>query len=94
LIPELKIIESQVACCGVAGTYGYKSEKYEIAMAVGRPLFDFIHKTHAPFSVCDSETCRWQITHATNLPSVHPVELLAFAYGYAAEAPLLFLLPH
>ncbi|MCB8945013.1 MAG: anaerobic glycerol-3-phosphate dehydrogenase subunit C [Ardenticatenaceae bacterium] len=88
LIPELKIIESQVACCGVAGTYGYKQEKYEIAMAVGRPLFDFIHETKAPFSVCDSETCRWQITRATHLPSVHPVELLALAYGFPAEAPL------
>jgi glycerol-3-phosphate dehydrogenase subunit C len=94
LIPELQIVESQVACCGVAGTYGYKREKYEIAMAVGRPLFDFIQQSNAPFSVCDSETCRWQITHGTDLPSVHPIELLAFAYGYPAEAPLLFLLPN
>jgi glycerol-3-phosphate dehydrogenase subunit C len=83
-----------VACCGVAGTYGYKSEKYEIAMAVGRPLFDFIEQSNAPFSVCDSETCRWQIAQATNLPSVHPIELLAFAYGYPTEAPLVFLLSH
>jgi glycerol-3-phosphate dehydrogenase subunit C len=92
LIPELKIVESHVDCCGVAGTYGYKSEKYEIAMAVGQPLFDFVQQTNAPFSVCDSETCRWQISHGTALPSVHPIELLAFAYGYPVEAPLLFLL--
>jgi glycerol-3-phosphate dehydrogenase subunit C len=81
LIPELKIVESQAACCGIAGTYGYKSEKYDIAMAVGRPLFEFIHEVGAPLVVCDSETCRWQISQATGLPAVHPIELLAAAYG-------------
>jgi glycerol-3-phosphate dehydrogenase subunit C len=30
---------------------------------------------------CDSETCRWQIEHATGRPSKHPVELLYQAYG-------------
>lgn len=93
LIPDLVIIESQVSCCGVAGTYGYKQEKYEIAMDVGRPLFEFIAETGAPLSVCDSETCRWQITHATNLPSIHPVELLAYAYGYEVGKPLVYYLP-
>jgi glycerol-3-phosphate dehydrogenase subunit C len=92
LIPDLVIIESQVACCGVAGTYGYKAEKYQIAMDVGRPLFDFIAETGAPLSVCDSETCRWQISAATDLPSVHPVELLAYAYGYEVEGALRFYL--
>ncbi len=94
LIPQLTIIESQAACCGVAGTYGYKHEKYDIAMAVGRPLFEFISKVRAPISVCDSETCRWHIAQATGLPAVHPVELLAYAYGFRGEQPLAGLLDH
>jgi glycerol-3-phosphate dehydrogenase subunit C len=88
LIPGLNIDESHADCCGIAGTYGYKVEKYPIAMAVGSPLFDFINASSAPLAVCDSETCRWQITHGTGLPAVHPVELLSAAYGYAAENPL------
>ncbi|MCP4361161.1 MAG: anaerobic glycerol-3-phosphate dehydrogenase subunit C [Chloroflexi bacterium] len=88
LIPELTIVESQAACCGVGGTYGYKAEKYDIAMAVGRPLFDFVRKLNGPLAVCDSETCRWQIAAATGIPLIHPIELLAAAYGYPAEAPL------
>jgi glycerol-3-phosphate dehydrogenase subunit C len=88
LIPELNIVESRVACCGVAGTYGYKSEKYQIAMEVGRPLFDFVREVDGPVVACDSETCRWQISHGTGLPSVHPVELLAYAYGCPVERPL------
>jgi len=83
LIPNLFIRDSQAACCGIAGTYGYKAEKYQIALDVGRELFDFINEEvpDSPFVVCDSETCRWQITHATGKPAVHPVELLAKSYG-------------
>lgn len=90
LIPELEIIDSKVACCGIAGTYGYKKEKYQVAMDVGQPLFDFILHNVAESSVvvCDSETCRWQITHATGKPAIHPVELLAKSYGFPIEVEL------
>jgi glycerol-3-phosphate dehydrogenase subunit C len=87
-IPGLKILESNVPCCGIAGTYGYKREKYDIAMQVGQPLFDFVRGMEQPLAVCDSETCRWQITHATGLACIHPVELLAYAYGFAPEGAL------
>ncbi|MFZ6027836.1 MAG: anaerobic glycerol-3-phosphate dehydrogenase subunit C [Chloroflexota bacterium] len=88
LIPGLAIEDGGHACCGIAGTYGYKTEKYDIAMAVGEALFDWVKASGAPLAVCDSETCRWQITHATGIPAVHPVELLAAALGCAVEGPL------
>jgi glycerol-3-phosphate dehydrogenase subunit C len=88
LIPGLRIIESEAACCGIAGTYGYKKEKYRVAMEVGRPLFEFIQDVDGPVAVCDSETCRWQITHATGLDAIHPIELLAVAYGGEPEGAL------
>jgi glycerol-3-phosphate dehydrogenase subunit C len=88
LIPELHLVESKAACCGIAGTYGYKSEKYPIAMQVGAPLFAFARQSEAPFILCDSETCRWQITHATQMPAFHPVELLAYACAPSSENPL------
>jgi len=91
LIPRLEIVESHAACCGIAGTYGYKAEKYAIAMQVGQPLFEFVRDVGGPVVVCDSETCRWQISHATGLPAVHPVELLALAYGFPPEGTLVRL---
>ncbi len=92
MIPGLRVTESDADCCGIAGTYGYKKEKYNIAMAVGQPLFDFINSIGSPLVICDSETCRWQITHATGLPAIHPVELLAAAYGLPVEGALTKLL--
>ena len=39
LVPELRTVELDATCCGIAGTYGLKREKYEIAMKVGAGLF-------------------------------------------------------
>ena len=81
LIPDLRVVESDATCCGVAGTYGLKREKYDIAMKVGSGLFAQVGESGAQETVCDSETCRWQIQHATGVRSVHPVELLHRAAG-------------
>jgi glycerol-3-phosphate dehydrogenase subunit C len=81
LIPDLRVIELNAACCGIAGTYGLKKEKYEISMAVGERLFRDVKDAGAEIAACDSETCRWQIAHGTGVRAVHPVELLYRAYG-------------
>jgi glycerol-3-phosphate dehydrogenase subunit C len=76
LVPELRVIENDATCCGVAGTYGLKSEKYEIAMDVGAGLFRQIAEAAPDLAVCDSETCRWHIEKATGVEVVHPIEIL------------------
>ncbi|RME51781.1 MAG: anaerobic glycerol-3-phosphate dehydrogenase subunit C, partial [Caldilineae bacterium] len=88
LIPGVDVRESHARCCGIAGTYGYKAEKYQIAMDVGEELFTFV-RDQGPtrLTACDSETCRWQLEHGTGIPSRHPIEILAAAYGlYDLEA--------
>ncbi len=81
LIPGLRLVELDRSCCGIAGTYGVKREKYEIAMRVGEPLFADIQAEGPDLVACDSETCRWQISAATGATSVHPLEILHRAYG-------------
>lgn len=81
LVPGLQLDDSRQDCCGIAGTYGLKQEKYQIGMDVGAGLFDFVRRSGSDLALCDSETCRWQITGATGVPSKHPIEILAEAYG-------------
>jgi glycerol-3-phosphate dehydrogenase subunit C len=81
LVPELRVEELDADCCGIAGTYGLKREKYEISMKVGENLFRQVKEAKPDLAACDSETCRWQIAHGTGVPAVHPVELLYRAYG-------------
>jgi glycerol-3-phosphate dehydrogenase subunit C len=81
LVPDLHMVELDAECCGIAGTYGLKAEKYDISMRVGERLFDQVAAAGPDVAACDSETCRWQIEHGTGVPTVHPVELLHRAYG-------------
>lgn len=80
LIPGLRLIELDRDCCGVAGTYGVKREKYDISMAVGDRLFADIRDAAPDLVLCDSETCRWHIAKATGSTVIHPLELLHRAY--------------
>ena len=87
LVPGLTAHDLDHDCCGVAGTYGLKKERYDIAMAVGADLFERIRASDATDVACDSETCRWQIEAATGRRLRHPVEILADAYAGGREAP-------
>lgn len=81
LIPGIKVVESEQPCCGIAGTYGLKEEKYDIAQKVGQPVFDFIKEVNPDLAACDTETCRWQLRTSTGANVVHPIWLLHHAYG-------------
>lgn len=82
-IPGVTAIESGQACCGIAGTYGLKKEKYEVAQRVGKPLFDMIKDTNPELAACETETCRWQIRKGSGAEVIHPVQLIHAALGLA-----------
>lgn len=81
LIPDLEVVDSGAVCCGIAGTYGLKKEKYEVAQAVGKPLFDMVKETSSELALCDTETCRWQIQKSSGVRTEHPIYLIHRAYG-------------
>lgn len=81
LIPELQVIQLDFNCCGIAGTYGFKKEKYPIAKEIGKPLFDQIQSYEADYIVTDCETCKMQIEMNTNATVIHPITLLAQSYA-------------
>ncbi|MGF1684336.1 anaerobic glycerol-3-phosphate dehydrogenase subunit GlpC [Photobacterium minamisatsumaniensis] len=74
---EVEVLDSQ--CCGLAGTYGFKTENYGTSMAIGDNLFNQIKRSKADFAITDCETCKWQIEENTDLETIHPVSLLAMA---------------
>ena len=88
-IPELSLTLSESECCGVAGTYGLKRERYSVAHAVGSSLFDQVRQTQPDLMVTDSETCRWWVQGHTGVRACHPLEVLALALGlHDGEDPL------
>jgi glycerol-3-phosphate dehydrogenase subunit C len=80
-IPGLQLTVSESFCCGVAGTYGLKHERYKVAYDVGESLFRQAEEEGVELVVSDSETCRWWIAAHTGLQVLHPLELLARSLG-------------
>jgi glycerol-3-phosphate dehydrogenase subunit C len=80
-IPGLQLHLSESECCGIAGTYGIKQEKSQVAYEVGKTLFEQAQQSEVDFLLSDSETCRWWINKHTGLPVYHPLEIMAQAMG-------------
>lgn len=78
-IPDLEIVRLPSQCCGIAGTYGFKSENYDTAQAIGKPLFQLINEGGFDFVISECETCKWQIDMSSEVTCLHPVTLLAMA---------------
>jgi glycerol-3-phosphate dehydrogenase subunit C len=74
---ELRILNSQ--CCGISGTFGFKSEYAEISRSIGERLFSLIERESPEVVITDCVTCKWQIESFTGYRVLHPVNLLAAA---------------
>ena len=72
---EVQVLDSQ--CCGIAGTYGFKKENYEVSQQIGSRLFQQIEASGVDFVVSDCETCKWQIEMSTSKKCEHPISVLA-----------------
>ena len=73
---EVTIINS--GCCGMAGSFGYEKEHYDISMQVGeQSLFSKIRKFDPKVEVSASGTsCRHQIYDGTKKVAFHPIQIL------------------
>ena len=77
-IPGAEVIDLDAGCCGMAGSFGYEKEHYEISRLVGEQrLFHAIRQADADtIIVAPGFSCRLQIEHFTGRKAVHPATLL------------------
>ncbi|MEM7374035.1 MAG: FAD-linked oxidase C-terminal domain-containing protein [Bacteroidota bacterium] len=73
---EVEIVPS--GCCGMAGSFGYEKEHYEVSMKVGElVLFPAVRKAEANTIIAAPGTsCRHQIHDGTGRKAQHPIEVL------------------
>ena len=78
-LPENYTVEIiQSGCCGMAGSFGYEKEHYEISMAIGeQTLFPAVRAAKEDTIIAAPGTsCRHQIADGTGRKALHPVEVL------------------
>ena len=77
-IPNTEVVELDAGCCGMAGSFGFESEHYDLSMRIGgMRLFPAVRREPAETLVAATGvSCRQQITHGTGRPARHPVQIV------------------
>jgi Fe-S oxidoreductase len=80
-LPGHPVREVDSTCCGMAGSFGYEAEHYEISLRMGEQrLFPAVRATDAEtLIVAAGVSCRQQIAHGTGRAALHPAEVLRMA---------------
>ncbi len=78
-LPENYIVqETKAGCCGMAGSFGYEKEHYELSMQIGEMvLFPEVRKADRSVTIAAPGTsCRHHIKDGTGKTAVHPIEVM------------------
>jgi Fe-S oxidoreductase len=83
-IPGAEVTEIDAGCCGMAGSFGFEAEHYDLSMQIGESrLFPALRAAEAGAGgvliTATGVSCRQQIGHGTGREARHPVELVRAA---------------
>lgn len=77
-IPGASIIDPDAGCCGMAGSFGYSREHFDVSKQIGElKLFPAIRKlSSGSVVVAPGMSCRHQVNDFTGVSAIHPAQLL------------------
>lgn len=86
-IPGATVVDLDAGCCGMAGSFGYAKEHFEISRAIGeRRLLPAVRSARRDTVVVATGTsCRHQVREFTGRDTVHPAVLLESLISSAAS---------
>ena len=90
LIPGLQVELIEKGCSGMAGTFGIKRKNYLRSLRMGFALINAMRSTDIIAGTTECSTCKIQMEQGTTKPTVHPIKIIAMAYGLMPELDDLF----
>ncbi len=77
-IPGSEVIELDAGCCGMAGSFGFEAEHYDLSMRIGElRLFPAVRaEPESTIIAATGVSCRQQIQHGTGRRPLHPLEIV------------------
>jgi FAD/FMN-containing dehydrogenase/Fe-S oxidoreductase len=88
MVPGLKLTTVQTSCCGMAGSFGYEAEHYDVSIKMAElSLFPAIRTAAAAQLVAGGTSCRHQIADGTGREALHVARVLDAALSVAPAAP-------
>jgi len=81
LIPGLNVRHVESGCCGMAGTFGLQQKNYRVSLRAGWKLIAQLRNPAIQSGVTECSACKIQMEQGVDKPTLHPIQLLAQAYG-------------
>lgn len=72
-------------CSAIDGSWGYKAENHELARKVAQPLAKAVEQAGCDVVTGDCHLANFAITQETGKVPVHPIQMVARAYGIPEE---------
>ena len=85
LIPGLSVRTIEAGCSGMAGTYGIAQENFVESVRIGWGLISQIRSGGFDIGTTECSSCKIQMEQGTTIPTLHPLKILALAYGLMPE---------
>jgi glycerol-3-phosphate dehydrogenase subunit C len=73
-------------CSAIDGTWGLRAENVEMARKIAKPLMEAVTKSDADLIAGDCHLSNTAIKEGTGKTPVHPLQVLARAYGIEEDA--------
>ncbi len=79
-VPGVDVTTVQTSCCGMAGSFGYEAEHYDVSMQMAElSLLPALRNAGEAVVVADGTSCRAQIAHGGGRAPMHVARFLAAA---------------
>ena len=81
LIPDLRLHTIDKGCSGMAGAYGLTSQNFQTSLKLGWNLISRMRDGDLTIGTTECASCKIQMEQGTNIPTLHPLKLMAYSYG-------------
>ncbi len=85
LIPGMRLRPIEAGCSGMAGAFGITSGNFKTSLKMGARLLEEMQQPGFHAGVTECSSCRMQMEQQADVATLHPLKLLAMAYGLMPE---------
>lgn len=85
MVPGLRVQHIEQGCSGMAGTFGLLQRNYRSSLRAGWGLISKLRDPSIQAGTTECSSCRMQMEQGTNKRTIHPIKILALAYGLMPE---------
>jgi len=84
---DFEVLDS--GCCGLAGSWGFEHDKYDLSMKIGerRLLPTARNAGNDTLLIADGFSCKTQVEHATERRALHTAQIIKMALDHGENGP-------